>query len=72
MLYESDPWGPAKPQQSVIVYDVESGLPVEVQPAVVVPAEGYSAFADRAVRQGFIRKVFGADPPLPPVSSVRI
>lgn len=37
-----------------VVYDVETGEPVKV-----VPAEGYAAFADRAVRHGFLRKVFG-------------
>lgn len=53
----------AKPNHDVMTYDVEyADKPV--------PAEGYASFADKIVRQGFVRKVLGAWPPhLPPPSN---
>lgn len=47
--------GAAKHGEPAITYDVETGQ----QKVVVVPAEGYANFANKLVRQGFIRKVFG-------------
>lgn len=43
------------------VKDIETGEP-NVKQSDVVPAEGYASFADKIVRHGFIRKVFGARP----------
>lgn len=40
-------------------YDVEAAN-MDDKPPVMVPAEGYASFANKIVRQGFIRKVFGA------------
>ena len=45
-----------KPGHTDVAYDVEYG---GAKAEVIVPAEGYASFADRLVRQGFIRKVFG-------------
>ena len=43
------------PAAGVETYDVETGVPKDYG-----PSQGYAAFANRVVRHGFMRKVFGA------------